>query len=197
MAMCAAIALISAAVLNACDGEIEPVVTPELDGSGDASSEATGPTIGDGGGAGDVVVVEDGSKPIPPGLVCSVDAHCNTGGTCFEGICVCADPYRIQPDGRCGAFPEPGCGDQVDAGATCRSPTGMCNPGELYGTGEANFSCGDFAPAACCFTGCKGPAAPFHCCRPDPVGAIDQICSQGWKTCPHGWRAVADAAACN
>jgi hypothetical protein len=130
------------------------------------------------------------------GLACATDVDCK-GGKCFSGVCICDLFFRVQANGTCGSAAEPLCVDQADAGARCNSPQPVCreiDAGEIAGSNEANRSCGDFAPAVCCFAGCKGPN--FLCCGQSAT-VSPQICTQGWRTCRPNERAVAKASDCN
>lgn len=124
---------------------------------------------------------------------CTIDAECNPSptistlyGSCFQGICVCKTGYHVQPNGKCApAVP----GDCKSQGGSCVTIAG-CATGQVEGTAAANLSCGDFAPAVCCYrqdtqpSQCKGPSADsFQCCAPNDASHLP-VCESGWITCP-------------
>jgi hypothetical protein len=123
--------------------------------------------------------------------VCKVDAECNESpaisslqGSCFEGACMCHAPFHVQPNGRCGAATPPECDAQ---GGKCRqAPDANCLAGELQGDVGTNMSCGDFAPAGCCFpaAACKAPV-DFVCCGASTT-PYEPTCVNGWRTCAGG-----------
>lgn len=187
----------AASSIVGCETEkTEATAAPEA-GSVNVDGTSPPPTSGDGGT--DSGSPSDGSFDAPSSdagkLVCANDVDCK-GGKCFQGVCICDLFLRIQPDGTCGQTPEPACLDQVDAGARCNSPQPVCkevDAGEIPGSPEANRTCGDFAPAVCCFSGCRGPS--FLCCGAN--GPTPQICVQGWRTCRPNERAALAASSCN
>ena len=128
------------------------------------------------------------------GSACTTDLDCNGDpevssmqGECGLGICVCRDPFVVQPSGQCGAAPAPDCTEQNGA---CTQDPASCAAGQMVSTSLVNQSCGDFAPAVCCFdaAGCQGPR--FRCVVPDET-LTDALCVNGWRTCAAGARPMA------
>jgi hypothetical protein len=193
-ALTTTVALALALVVGCEKENTEATIVPEagtttIDSSSSTNNDGSDVIKPDDGG----VIGLDGGDAGP--RACSTDPDCK-GGQCFLGVCICDVFLRVQPDGTCGSAVEPPCLDQIDAGSRCNSPQPVCreeDAGEISGSSEANRSCGDFAPAVCCFTGCRGPT--FYCCNPS--GSAPQICTQGWRTCRPNERATLDASSCN
>lgn len=169
-------------VLFACGGDIEREnVATTTDAGTPSPTDASSSTLD-----GTVVDVDGSTPPIDGGNVpsapCSKDVDCN-GGTCFNGMCMCQIPKYVQADGRCGDG-QPG--DCTTSSGTCRQEPAQCEAGELEGELGTNQSCGDFAPAVCCFaaSSCK-TTVDFVCCGASTT-PYEPTCVNGWRTCSGG-----------
>lgn len=167
---------------TACGGDIEKenVATTQDAGTPapvDGSTPPLDATVTDGG---TTTPPTDGSVVTNP--PCAKDGDCN-GGTCFQGMCMCQVPKYVQADGRCGDT-EPG--DCTTSSGTCRQSPAQCMSGELEGELGTNQSCGDFAPAVCCFAAasCK-TTVDFVCCGASTT-PYEPNCVNGWRQCAGG-----------
>jgi hypothetical protein len=162
----------------ACGGDIEKEnVATTQDAGTPTPVDGSTPTL-------DATVVTDASVPTPtdaqaPNAPCAKNEDCN-GGTCFEGMCMCQLPKYVQTDGRCGDQPPPEC---IASNGTCRQGPAECTDEELEGELGTNQSCGDFAPAVCCFmaTSCKY-TKDIVCCGASTT-PYEPSCVNGWRTC--------------
>lgn len=174
------------AAVVACTTSSAPTQGPGDDAGAwvpDATTQRNDPpdATSDGDLDGQVVVPEAGPDACAA-IACKL-------GSCFEGQCFCGKDAFVQPDGTCGLTPPGSCTAQ---GGTCHSHPASCPDGQTMGAMTATKSCGDFAPAECCFT-CQGPT-DFVCCGTPDAGdgaeVVEAVCENGHRTCPDGRRPV-------
>ena len=160
----------------ACGGDIEKENVATSQDAGTPSPVDGSSTTLDGGS----------TAPADGGVVtnapCVKDDDCG-GGSCFEGMCMCQLPKYVQPNGRCGDTPPPEC---TASSGTCRQGPAECKAAELEGELGTNQSCGDFAPAVCCFAAasCK-TTVDFVCCGASTT-PYEPSCVNGWRQCAGG-----------
>lgn len=153
-----------------------PVDAPNTSVKGDASPSST-----DGALASDGPIDRDSGA----GFACQSESDCN-GGSCYQGVCMCAAGKWIQPNGRCAVTPPPSCDDQggwcvrnAVAGQECASGTAIKHFTGGCGEAPSNFCCTDI-------TLCRGAATVQNCYVNGTDAAYTPRCVNGWMTCDPG-----------